>query len=152
MGNEAEGYKEPRKYSGQELGKIRVEGRVVACYHKKQYLTIFLISFLVFGCGFDTEVYTSDIVIIYSGSYGYDVAYRVDGNYVYSGSYGYDVAYRIDGSNIYSGSYSYDVAYRIDGNKIYSGSYGYEVAFRVDGDRIYSGSYGYNVAYRIDRV
>jgi len=63
--------------------------------NKKQYLTIFLITFFIIGCDFDTDDYASSIVKIYSGSYGYDVAYRV-GNKIYSGSYGYNVAYRID--------------------------------------------------------
>jgi len=58
---------------------------------------------------------TSNTTKIYSGSYGYDVAYRIVDNKVYSGSYGYNVAFRIDGSKVYSGNYGYDVAYRIDG-------------------------------------
>jgi hypothetical protein len=53
-------------------------------------------------------------------------------NKVYSGSYGYEVACRIENNKIYSGPYGYDIAYRIDGNKIYSGSYGYDVAYRID--------------------
>ena len=127
------------------VGKVRI------------YLLIFLMPFLFINCEIDSsnEIDNSNIknitTKIYSGSYGYDIAYRIVDNKVYSGSYGYDTAYRIDGNKIYSGSYSYNVAYRIDGSKIYSGSYGYDVAFRVDGSKIYSGNYGYDVAYRIDR-
>ena len=100
-------------------------------------------------CEIDNCNIASNTTKIYSGSYGYNVAYRIVDNKLYSGTYGYEVVYRIDGNKVYSGSYGYDIAYRIDGNKIYSGSYGYEVAFRVDGNKVYSGSYGYNVAYRI---
>jgi hypothetical protein len=32
---------------------------------------------------------------IYSGSYGYDVVYRIENNKIYSGSYGYDIIYRV---------------------------------------------------------
>jgi len=63
---------------------------------KKQYLTIFLISFFVIRCDYDTDSHASNTVKIYSGGYGYDVAFRIDGNKIYSGSYGYNVAYRID--------------------------------------------------------
>jgi len=115
------------------------------------YLLVFLIPFLFIGCDIDGGIEARKVTKIYSGSYGYNVAYRVEGNKVYSGSYGYDVAYRIDGNKIYSGSYGYSVAYRVDGNKIYSGSYGYTVAFRIEGDKIYSGSYGYDVAFRVGR-
>jgi len=77
---------------------------------KKTFFII--IIFLLFSCDFgDYDNYTK----IYSGSYGYDVAYRVDGNKVYSGSYGYNVAYRIDGNRIYSGPFGYNVAYRVCG-------------------------------------
>jgi hypothetical protein len=121
--------------------------------NKKPYLLIatILLMLLLQSCG-DIDLSsdnTSGVIKIYSGSYGYDVAYRVDGDKVYSGSYGYDVAYRIDGNKIYSGAYGYNVAYRVDGNRIYSGSYGYDVAYRVDGDKVYSGGYGFNVAFRV---
>ena len=130
--------------TGEGIGKVKI------------YLLIFLISFIFINCEIDNsnEInngnITSNTTKIYSGNYGYNVAYRIVDSKVYSGSYSYNVAYRIDGNKIYSGSYGYDVAYRIDGNKIYSGSYGYDVAFRIDGSKIYSGSYGYDVAYRID--
>ena len=117
----------------------------------KGYALFLLIPFLFIGCEIDSGIGTSNITKIYSGSYGYDVAYRVEGNKVYSGSYGYNIVYRIDRNKVYSGAYGYNVAYRIDGNKIYSGSYGYSVAFRIDGDKIYSGSLGYDVAYRVGR-
>ena len=78
------------------------------------YFLILLIPFLFISCDFDSSVGTSNITKIYSGSYGYNVAYRVEGNKIYSGSYGYDVAYRVDGNKIYSGSYGYDVAYRVE--------------------------------------
>jgi len=116
------------------------------------YFLVLLSPFLFIGCEMDSGQEIGHITKIYSGVYGYNVAYRVEGNKVYSGSYGYDVAYRIDGNKIYSGSYGYDVAYRVDGNKIYSGSYGYNVAFRIDEDKIYSGSFGFDVAYRVGRV
>jgi hypothetical protein len=121
--------------------------------NKRPYLLIVFIFLMLslHSCG-DIDIsgdYTSGVIKIYSGSYGYDVAYRVDGDKVYSGSYGYDVAYRIDGNRIYSGPYGYNVAYRVDGDRIYSGSYGYDVAYRVDGDKVYSESYGFNVAYRV---
>jgi DNA-binding beta-propeller fold protein YncE len=117
----------------------------------KIFTIILLITFLFIGCDIESGIGTGNTTKIYSGSYGYNVAYRVEGNKVYSGSYGYDVVYRIDGNKIYSGAYGYNVAYRVDGNKVYSGSYGYSVAFRVDGDKIYSGSFGYDVAYRVGR-
>ena len=114
-----------------------------------------LIPFIIISCDYDglntDNSQTENTIKIYSGNYGYEVAYRVDGNKVYSGSYGYNVAYRIDGNKIYSGSYGYNTAFRIDGEKIYSGSYGYETAYRIDGSKVYSGSFGYTVVYRIDR-
>jgi hypothetical protein len=120
---------------------------------RKPYLLIIIILFiaLLTNCPdiAKSDDYTNNTIKIYSGSYGYDVAYRVDKSTVYSGSYGYTVAYRIDGNKIYSGAYGYNVAYRIDGNKIYSGSYGYDVAYRIDGKKIYSCAYGFNVAYRV---
>ena len=61
--------------------------------YKKLYFVF--ISIFIMGCDY-TINYEDSIVIIYSGSYGYDVVYRIDGNKIYSGSYGYDVAYRID--------------------------------------------------------
>ena len=125
--------------AGEGTGKVR------------PYLLIFLIPFSFTSCEIDNCNIASNTTKIYSGSYGYNVAYRIVDNKVYTGSYGYEVAYRIDGNKVYSGSYGYDVAYRIDGNKIYSGSYGYDIAFRVDGNKIYSGSYGYEVAYRVER-
>jgi hypothetical protein len=116
-----------------------------------KFLLSLVILFLITSCGTDSRSLSADTIKIYSGSYGYDVAYRVEGSKIYFGSYGYDVAYRIDGNKIYSGAYGYDVAYRVDGSKIYSGSYGYNVAYRIDGDKIYSGSYGYTIAYRIEK-
>ena len=127
------------------VGKVRI------------YLLIFLMPFLFNSCEIDNvneiknDNITSNTTKIYSGSYGYNIAYRIVDNKVYSGSYGSEVVYRIDGNKVYSGFYGYDVAYRIDGNKIYSGSYGYNVVFRVDGNKVYSGSYGYDVAYMIER-
>jgi len=135
------------------IGKLMV----YSLKNTKLYLLILLIPLSFISCEIDNgnEInignMTSNTTKIYSGSYGYNIAYRIADNKVYSGSYGYDTAYRIDGNKIYSGSYGYDVAFRIDGSKIYSGSYGYDVAFRIDGDKIYSGSFGYDVAYRIDR-
>jgi len=92
------------------------------------YPLILLVTFLFTSCEIADGKEPDSVTKIYSGSYGYNIAYRVVDNKVYSGSYGYDVAYRIDGNKIYSGSYGYDVAYRVDGNKIYSGSFGYNVA------------------------
>jgi hypothetical protein len=40
----------------------------------------------------------ANILKIHSGGYGFDVAYRIDGNKIYSGNYGFDVAYRVDGN------------------------------------------------------
>ena len=97
----------------------------------KGYSLFLLIPILFINCEIDSGQEISQTTKIYSGSYGYDVAYRIDGNKIYSGSYGYDVAYRVDGNNIYSGSYGYNVAFRIDGDKIYSGSFGFDVAYRV---------------------
>jgi hypothetical protein len=122
--------------------------------NKNLYILFLVILYFFIGCNVDDTNYlnsTNKTVKIYSGSYGYNIAYRVVDNKVYSGSYGYEVAYRIENNKIYSGSYGYDVAYRVDGNKIYSGSYGYDVAFRVEGNKIYSGSYGYDVVFRIER-
>ncbi|MDR0314333.1 MAG: hypothetical protein LBH71_00080 [Oscillospiraceae bacterium] len=98
-------------------------------------LFIYCLSLLLFSCNavdVDYGNYSNTTTKIYSGSYGYEVAYRMDGEKVYSGAYGYDVAYRVDGNKIYSGAYGYTVAFRIDGNKVYSGSYGYDVAYRIE--------------------
>jgi len=80
----------------------------------KRIYIFLLISFFLLSCDFDNlnteNNQTGKIIKIYSGSYGYEVAYRVDGNNVYSGSYGYNAAYRIDGNKIYSGSYGYSIA------------------------------------------
>ena len=114
---------------------------------KKLGLFVALILSLA-GCELGTD-YTPETKI-YTGSFGFDVAYRVRGNTVYSGSYGYNVAYRIDGDTIYSGSHGLDIAYRKSGNIIYSGGFGFNIAYRVDGKSIYSGSFGFNVAYRIE--
>ena len=81
----------------------------------REYFLILLIPILFINCEIDSGQEISQTTKIYSGSYGYNVAYRVDGNKVYSGSYGYNVAYRIDGDKIYSGSYGFDVAYRVGG-------------------------------------
>jgi hypothetical protein len=62
----------------------------------------FLIPFLFINCEIDNsnEInngnITGNTTKIYSDNYGYDVAYRIDGNKIYSGSYVYDVAYRIE--------------------------------------------------------
>jgi len=109
----------------------------------KKLTLLFLVLFSFPYCDIDTGTVPNNAIKIYSGSYGYDIAYRIIDNMIYSGNYGYDVAYRIDSSKIYSGSYGHVVAYRINGNKVYSGAYGYEVAYRIDGDKIYYGSYGY---------
>ena len=85
---------------------------------KSLYILFLVIIYLFISCDVDDISYsnnTNKIIKIYSGSFGYNVAYRVDGNKVYSGSYGYNVAYRIDGDKIYSGSYGFDVAYRVGG-------------------------------------
>jgi len=79
---------------------------------KKLLLLIILpLSFLT--CEFVDGDY-SNVIKIYSGGFGYEIAYRVDDNKVYSGSNSYTVAYRIDENRIYSGAFGYDVAYRID--------------------------------------
>ncbi|MFM1769256.1 MAG: hypothetical protein RJA22_1785 [Verrucomicrobiota bacterium] len=59
---------------------------------------------------------------------------------VYSGSGGYNVAGRIEGDKVYSGSSGFNVVGRIEGNKIYSGSSGYNVAGRVDGKKVGKGT------------
>ena len=128
--------------------------KIIRLLNKNPYIIYLVILYFFIGCNIDDTNYlnsTNKTTKIYSGSYGYNVAYRVIDNKVYSGSYGYEVAYRIENNKIYSGSYGYDVVYRIDGNKIYSGSYGYDVAYRVDDNKIYSGSFGYDIAYRVDR-
>ena len=79
----------------------------------KKLLLFILIPLSFLTCEIGDGDY-SDTIKIYSGSFGYDVAFRVDGNKVYSGGFGYNVAYRIDGNKIYSGSFGYNVAYRID--------------------------------------
>ena len=88
--------------------------------NKSLYILFLVILYFLIGCDIDDINYsnkTNKTTKIYSGSYGYNVAYRIVDNKVYSGSYGYEVGY--------------DVAYKIDGDKIYSGSFGYDVAYMV---------------------
>jgi hypothetical protein len=80
-------------------GKLR---RIYCLMVNKSYLLFILFSFSFVTCDIDTGSYSTrslasnNAVKIYSGSFGYDVAYRIDGARIYSGSYGYTVAYRID--------------------------------------------------------
>ena len=104
---------------------------------------LFLVIILVFvvisvtGCDFLFDVATYDS---YSG-----------GTKIYSGSYGYNVAYRVNGDTVYSGSSGRDVAYTIRGNEICTGTSYYNVAYTIRGNEICTGTSYYNVAYRIDR-
>ena len=139
---------------GKEQESVRELKKINRLLNKSLFFLFLVLLYLLIGCDIDEKNYSNNpnkTTKIYSGNYGYNIAYRVVDNKIYSGSYGYEVAYRIENNKIYSGSYGYDVAYRIDGNKIYSGSYGYDVAFRVDRNKIYSGSYGYNTLFRIER-
>ena len=80
-----------------------------------KFYIIFIFTILFFiSCDYIGSDHENNTVKIYSGGYGYNVAFRLEGNKIYSGSYGYNVAYRIDGNKIYSGSYGFNVAYRIE--------------------------------------
>ena len=65
--------------------------------NKSLYILFLVILYFFVGCDIDKNYTnnTNKTTKIYSDSYGYNVAYRVEGNKVYSGSFGYDVAYRV---------------------------------------------------------
>jgi len=56
---------------------------------------LFLVLTVFTNCEIDTAEGSTNTVKIYSGSFGYDVAYRIDGNKIYSGNSGYEVTYRV---------------------------------------------------------
>ncbi|MCL2805278.1 MAG: hypothetical protein FWD26_05005 [Treponema sp.] len=69
----------------------------------KKLLTIIVLSLVVLsltGCELILDILLSEEYSggtrIYSGSSGYNVAYRISGNIIYSGSSGFNVAYRVD--------------------------------------------------------